>query len=386
MAPQKQSNATSSLLTDPTFRYRSASLKELAEKVAQQGNREALEKILRRTIFHTAEKPRLRFTEYLDSLRIRASTRTWRSSRSFETADRAYDITLDKFSNLPFSDVSSEGKSLLQPKRMKRNGPDCRLYWRAFLEHIQKGFEKDPPMRQLDAEKRAATALQRFVQRHFFLSLLEAERNANEFWSRYNWRLENCSILLWMPRFLKGAERRKWLKKNVRDPNPNRPGERERIQAVIGRKFGTMAFVQMRRDIGMDPTASIIGKLSGDQHVPAKLARHVAKEKSADIENQRRSIRKLGKKKLQSLILRIFADLEADTFQDQQVAKDFGISKATFSRFAGSKWYTSRTKSIPDLWLNTAQVLAAHDEFKEAAAEAGVFANVEKLLKNAKRK
>ena len=361
-----------------TIAYRSFSLVDLAAKVVEQEDPAALEEILNRTLFHSAERPRLRFTEYLETLSIWALGKTWRSVKSIETADKTYDMTLDKFSNM----TSAPG---LQPVQMKRNGPDCRLYWRAFLDYVKKEFEKDPPAGHLEAEKRAAASLQRFVRRHFFLSFLEAERAANEFWSRYNWRVGNRSIILWLPRFLKGAERRKWLEKNIHDPNPDSPQERERIQAVIGRKLGTMAFVQMREDIGTDPSGDIIDEISGSRHFGTELSQLVAKEKSADIENQRRSIRKLGKKNLKRLVLRIFKDIESGSFQDQQVAKDFGLSKSTFSRFAGSRWQSSGTDTIPDLWLNTAQVLASHEDFKAAAIEAGVYADVKKILNKTNR-
>jgi hypothetical protein len=354
--------------------YRSLSLLDLGELIKEQGNSAAMKEFLNRTCFHSTERPRLRCTEYLDSLRNWASRNRSRSSKSFETADKAYDMTLDKFTNIP--PAASLGRT-----NMKPSGPDCRLYWGAFLDHVKKEFKKDPPAGQLDAEKRTAVFLQRFVRRHYFLSLLEAERNANEFWSRYNWRVGNRSIIVWLPRFLRGAERRQWLEKNIRDPDPDSPRERERIQAVIGKKWGTMAFVQMQDNIGTDPTDDIIDGISGSWRFRETLSRTVAEEKSAGIENQRRSIRQLGKKKLKQLILRIFEDLESDAFQNQQVAQDFGLSKATFSRFAGSKWQSSGTDTIPDLWLNTAQVLASNKNFKEAAIQAGIYKDVEKILK-----
>lgn len=358
--------------------YRSLSLLDLGELIKEQEDSAAMKEFLNRTCFHTTERPRLRCTEYLDSLRSWASKNWSRSSKSFEVADKAYDMALDKFTNIP----SAAG---LDRANMKPSGPDCRLYWGAFLDHVKKLFKKDPPAGQLEAEKRAAVSLQRFVRRHYFLSLLEAERNANEFWSRYNWRVGNRSIIVWLPKFLSGSERRKWLEKNIRDPNPDSPGERERIQAVIGQKWGTMAFIQMQDNIGTDLTDDIIDEISGSWRFGETLSRSVAEEKSADIENQRRSIRQLGKEKLKQLILRIFEDLESDTFKDQQVARDFGLSKATFSRFAGSKWQSSGTDTIPDLWLNTAQVLASNKDFKEAAIQAGVFKDIEKILKKIDR-
>jgi hypothetical protein len=186
-----------------------------------------------------------------------------------------------------------------------------------------------------------------------------------------------------MPKFLVGSERRQWLDKNIKDPDPSRPAERQRIQSIIAKRLVNMAIVPFHDDIGWDPTQTIIDEISGDRKFDFSLARYVADEKCADIDNQRRSIKMLGKYKLSQLILRIFADIDAGDYQDHQVAKNFGLSKSTFSRFAGSRWHGSGT--IPDLWMNTAQVLASKPEFKEAAIEAGVWDEVEETLAKADR-
>ena len=174
-----------------------------------------------------------------------------------------------------------------------------------------------------------------------------------------------------MPKFFKGSERRKWLEKNIKDPDLSGLGERQRIQDIIRKRLVNMAFIPLQDNIGSDPTDTIIAEISGDGEFGVSLAQYVADEKSADIVNQRRSIRKLGKDKLKQLVLRVFEDIETGEYQDQLVAKEFGLSKSTFSRFAGSRWH--ETNRIPDLWMNTAQVLASKPEFKEAAIEADVW-------------
>ena len=67
------------------------------------------------------------------------------------------------------------------------------------------------------------------------------------------------------------------------------------------------------------------------------------------------------------------------------LAKDFGLSKSTFSRFAGSRWLNSK-KAIPDLWLNTAHVLSTYPVFQEVAKETGVWEQVEATIENSKIK
>jgi hypothetical protein len=364
---------------------RSLSLVHLATRVVEQEDTAALEEILNRTLFHSADRPRLRLTEYLATLRIWASGREWPHSKTFETADKAYDMTMDKFTNLPSASESSEQSPQSVGRKMKRPGPDCRYYWRAYLNHMEQEIVNNPPGSKLEEETQAAAILQRFVRRHFLLSLLEAKRSTNEFLSRYTWRIGEHSICVWLPKFLKGRDRRAWLEDKVKDPDPTRLGERERIQRIIGGKFATMAYVPLQEGLHEDTTDAIIDESLDRSHFGFSLARFVADEKSADIENQRRSIKNLGAERLKQLVLRIFEDLDAGTFQDHRIAEDFGLSKSTFSRFAGSQWRTSRADNIPDLWLNTAQVLSTRPEFKEAAVEAGVWGEVEKVLKKANR-
>lgn len=253
------------------------------------------------------------------------------------------------------------------------------------MNHMEQEIVNNPPGSKLEEETHAAAILQRFVRRHFLLSLLEAKRSTNEFWSRYAWRIGKYSICVWLPKFLKGRDRRAWLEENVKNPDPTRLDEHERIQRFIGGRFANMAFVPLQDSLHEDPTDAIIDESLDRSQFGFSLARFVADEKSADIENQRRSIQNLGTDKLKQLVLRIFEDLDAGTFQDHRIAEDFGLSKSTFSRFAGSQWQASDTNKIPDLWLNTAQVLSTRPEFKEAAVEAGVWGEVEKALKKASR-
>jgi hypothetical protein len=83
---------------------------------------------------------------------------------------------------------------------------------------------------------------------------------------------------------------------------------------------------------------------------------------------------------LKRLILRIFKDLSGGKYEDKKVARRFGLSKATFSRFAGSRWLTTQS-AVPDLWRNTAEVLSTHPIFKEVAINTGFWEQVQSALK-----
>ena len=380
-AMESNNTANKKQLTKRSY-YQSLSLMELVERVVQHEDPDALDEILNRPLFHSQEKSRLRLSEYLETQRMLVPNILWGRANTYEIADKAYDSAMDKFFNLHVKFAGSRHN--LQPINtiMKQTGPDCRLYWKAFLKYLTKEFKKRPPASKIDEESKASALIQRFVKRHFFLSLLEAQRSTDKFWSRYNWQLGNHSICVWLPKFLKGTQRRRWLEKNIKDPDPTSSAERKRIQKVIRSKLGTMAFVRYQEDIGLSSAVSTENQLSSSTDFGITLGRFIAEEKSGDIDNQRRSIRKLGKEKLEMLVIRIFEDLDAGTFKDQQIAKDFGLSKATFSRFAGSRWHASATAAIPDLWQNTAHVLSTHPEFKEATIAAGVWKKVEQTIEN----
>ena len=116
------------------------------------------------------------------------------------------------------------------------------------------------------------------------------------------------------------------------------------------------------------------------------LASSVAKRKVENIEHLRPAIRKLGGRIIKSLVFRIFDDLSEDDFHEAKIAKEFGISKATFSRFAGSQWRKEDMESttVPDLWRNTAVVMAQSDAFLDKVVESGFKVGLERILNTVK--
>jgi hypothetical protein len=186
-----------------------------------------------------------------------------------------------------------------------------------------------------------------------------------------------------MPGFVPGQRRRRWLQDNVDDPCPSRPGERARVQAVIDRYFGVVRRVPLDADIpAVPPPAPANRRFEPgmlERSLPYELARVVSEEKAERIAEQRPAIQELGKEKLTCLIMGAFQALSEGRYAEAQLARAFGLSKATFSRFAGSRWTASHR--IPDLWANTAHTLARHDMFVEAAEEAGVWPTVRRVLR-----
>lgn len=360
--------------------YRNLSLVKLVEKIVGKSDRPALEEFHNhRTLFSYKERPPLLFIDYLKELRESTARRTWIAPNALEVADKAYDLTIDKFSNLPGIKKSSQKAKSKGSQKMKHKGADCRLYFKAFLGGVVNSLKTNPPANEIEEESRAAMIMQGLVKRHFYLSLLEAKRSSNPFWSRYYWRVKRDTICVWLPVSLGGRERQKWLVKNIDKPNPRREGERERIQSIIDQKLVKERFVPLEKATGFSNEEELQYQSDSGETFGISLAEAVAEEKAENIGQQRPSIRALGEERLKHLVLRIFNDMSSDEYEDGKVARDFGLSKATFSRFAGSKWLSTES-IIPDLWLNTAEVLSTHPTFKEVAISTGVWKQVQTIL------
>jgi hypothetical protein len=273
---------------------------------------------------------------------------------------------------------------------MKLRTGCCRSYFRAIQLSVNKSYQADPPAGELEREARAATILQRFLNRHFRFSINEALRKTDRFWTRYYWRIGNeAQICVKLPVVLAGRRRCEWLEKNIDNPDPKRPGEAKRIQEIINRKFTRERFTVFEAANASldpeknDPESKFWSK--EDEHHGIMLSKVVAKEKVMTIHRQRPKIQNLGKSKLEKMILQIFDDLPNDDYKDVKIARAFNLSKATFSRFAGSKW-NQNDSEIPDLWQNTAKILSEHTIFRELAEKAGVWEKVKSITnKNTQR-
>ena len=78
--------------------------------------------------------------------------------------------------------------------------------------------------------------------------------------------------------------------------------------------------------------------------------------------------------------MHIFRRLANDEYDQKELAAAYPVKEPTLSRFAGKNW--DDVSSVPDLWVNTAQVLAGDERYVEAAIEAGVWSNVHTVLDN----
>jgi hypothetical protein len=289
-------------------------------------------------------------------------------------ADCAYDLTLSKYTHFPTG--------------LRKREIDCRKYFQAFLHKMQEEIQKEKIIDPVHEESCAGALLQNLVLRNFRLSQYECKRDT-KLSIRYAWKVKGVRIYLWRPTYMAPKELRAWLEENFKDIDPKEPEhEQRRIQFVIDEVFGKAHHVSfdlpgVAKNLGIEQGAHSIELQEGHNFVN-DLAKAVATDKLENIDSLRPAIKKLGKKKLEQLILQIFSELSKGEYNLSQIAKQYGISKSTLSRFAGSQWSENRENTevtiIPDLWQNTAKILSGNPVFMETVLISGVAGEVEKVL------
>jgi len=365
--------------------YRHLSLVRLAELIAHNSDRKALQELHNnRTMFYYHSDRPLHLAEFTDKLR--QSKQGWRwCNQNAEILERAYDLTISKFINLP--DQKKTGQDV------KLDGPDCRYYFEAFVRHAKKKVDTESYNNEAEREIQMAGLLQNLVIRHFRLSCQECCRRVRELTRRYLWKLDGYTVSVMLPIQIPGSQCSKWLTDNIPDIDPSRPGERDRVQAVVDRLLTRQKVVSLenvdKSKIAANPPC-LQPEIEQEMTVRG-LADVVADEKAENISFQRTVIQQLGKDKLRQLIHHIFDSLTRGEYEAMNTADSFGINRVTFSRFAGSCWLIRAGKNtnlpVPDLWRNTARTLAGHPMFVRVAETTGVLERVEEILegKNAQR-
>ena len=362
--------------------YGRVPLIQLAMGISQWADHQALRELhANRSVFRNRSNQLVVLAEFLADLRDRDITFQW-CGRDPVVVDQAYDLTLSKFLNLPSQ--RPDGR-----QNAEHDGPDCRHYYRAFCNHAAAVLKEQPAGNLLDRELRAATLLQTLVTRHFYLSCLECWRRAQKLVRRYRWQVDGASLLIWLPVEMSGRRCRRWLETNFPDVDPKRPGERDRLQGRVDR------LLARRRVLSLDRLSASEGQVLAHHSRPQcaddisihGLAAVVAGEKAENLEAQRPSIKVLGGPTVKRLVETVFESLATNQHKAETIARTFGLSKATFSRFAGCHWRrdsgASGESAVPDLWRNTAHILASCEEFVAVARQAGVWDRVRRVIGDA---
>jgi len=380
-------------MKDNQFPYSAKPTLEIVQLLVHESDQLALSELIERRKPFSHGGKNLRIVDFLLLLCKGAPHGQEATMTRDEVTEDTYDLTLAKFTNLPSEDVGPEiGEQKKTSKKLKRKQVDCRNYYRVVLNQMEQWRTENPGTRELEEEQAACTLLQRLVVRHFYLSRLEVLRRMRPYATRYAWKVGTKSIKLWYPTEMPVKVFREWLQQQPQDADQRHSELQSRVQSEIDSHFFRDRFVSID-DLPEQPDATpsidIHDPLAATA-VPSMLAQVVAREKINQLDELRPAIRELGKKTVEQLVLRVFSDMTDGIFEDGAIAKDFGLSKATFSRFAGSQWQDKpedqESAAIPDLWKNTAKVISAQPLFLEAAQEAGVSSAIARVLNSDARK
>jgi len=365
---------------------------KLVRRIVENSDRLALEILLEtRKLFLLRDNPPLLLPEFLLKLRNRlAPPDNITNNKKMLFADCVYDLTMAKYSNFPETN-NSELKS--GDYDLKGSKVDCRNYYRAFLREIQRKRDKGKIKRQEEEELYAGKILQNQVYNNFSRSKQDCKRNTH-FSIRYTWKVKGTKLNLYYPSRLTAKEFRKWLEENIKDVDFRNPFELDRIQSIIDASLSRGYHVYLDDpdspldlDTEMGDESSLT-ELKESQVFVYGLSNAVAQKKVEEIRELRPGIAKLGKKAVKRLILEIFSDLSEADYNVTRIADQYGISKPTLSRFAGSKWFEKiedgKDIKIPKLWRNTAKILAGNPTFMETVLKsgfAGILKNVTDIIK-----
>lgn len=302
--------------TNTTSPHRPLRTRELADLIYLVGfnhDPDALTEVINhRPVFSFGTRDRLLLPDFLHHL-LMTQTKGQASEMSL-LWERAHDLTLDKLTVLgqPTSRDGDAGNDATTKRGRSRKGVDCANYYAALRRLLQDDPAFTGARGILERENEAARQFQLFVKRNRYWSYLEARREASlMFVKRFEWCLNGCGkITVLMPKYLTGGECRKWLEKNVPDPDPKAPGEKERIQAIINGRLAipqliplhrvmsaAQGQVQPRFDLDRDDTSS------------PSFTDFLAQEKALSAELQRPSIRKLGPAGIDDLVHAIIENL-----------------------------------------------------------------------------
>ena len=382
-----ESTAKQAVEPDPWKALRQAPTLELVRKIVRDSDTLALNVLLEtRRLFYLLHEPPLLLPEFLMRLRDRMARREKDDAEDRRLADCAYDLTIDKYSNFP-SPIKRPSEP--QERPLKGSRIDCRKYYLAFLQAFARETKGKQIKSQSQEELEAGRILQRLVLRNFWWSRKECERGT-PFSIRYAWKVREATIYLWYPAHMTATEVKAWLHENVKDVNPRAPGEKKRIQSLIDQNLSRGYHVSLdEKDIARtlaarDEPCSM--DLQEGGMFGRNLADAVAKEKAENFQELRPAIREMGPDSVRRLITEIFSAIEQGDYDLTRIAGQYGISKATLSRFAGSSWFERKdgiqSVTVPDLWKNTAGVLAQNPVFLDTVLASGFEGRLKEVLEH----
>jgi len=286
-----------------------------------------------------------------------------------EKMDLVYDRTLKKFSNFIPKDLQKAN-----------DGPYCNSYYDKLHKTISQLRTDKTELTQLEEENEVERLFQQFVITHISYSWMEILRTTNTKYTRYRWNHDDEAIELKRPHWIKIDIFKKWLDERFSKKKPI--VNRDSIQNKVYERFGYGENISIEEHHEWDHEVSVLeDPIENEQKefVQKNLYKKIAEEKANNIKSLRSAICNLGKNKVEKLVLRILNEFVENSTKDIDIAREFKLSKATFSRFAGRDWKKNPDKTIPDLWENMAKVIINNENFSEFANELGIIDTIKTI-------
>lgn len=339
------------------------------------------------------------FGSYIESIREKIFDQKWWKDKGTEFIDRAIELLIARFTNLPFDETEpcpetlneeneSEEKDKADTTSSEENenketdgcNVDRRVYFKAFVDSLEKSYSEISLSSEVEREQHDLLYLQRFIWRQLSYCLQESAREKRPFINRYTWNIGAIRFVLWFPKAFSGKRRKQWLEEHIGQPDLQKDKERERkrIQAIIDDYFGIHAACPMD-DMLLNKTPSRMpgANISLEREDCTTMRSLIAHEKAAGAYKLLPTISCLGYDRIYALVMLVLDNIVSELYSDDEIAKRFGLSKSTFSRFAGShRWKKFRegySNKPPILAENSAQILRKHKDFFSTAQEMGLI-------------
>ena len=283
-----------------------------------------------------------------------------------EKLDLTYDRTLQKF-------------SILKNQSAKIEGPYCNNQYNELYKQLNNYLIINETISQLELELKVEHLFKAMVIRHINYSWLEICRITNRLYKRYRWELETGTIELKKPLGIGGRDFTRWLEKHIDSPNPTVGNEKYKIQKEIDDWFGHSSFIDFE---SIANTKQSENEFLEHERYPEDFPSLIAIEKSKNIDKLRPSIKALGEIKVKEFVKKVLESILYNENNDVSIAKEFGISKATYSRFAGRDWKSNNNGEVPDLWGNIAKIVTSNPILIEKSISMGIKPVIDTILKS----
>ena len=262
-------------------------------------------------------------------------------------------------------------------------GPDSRRYLGRLSRNVYAALQGANGLSPNEREELVLGLLRAFIDMCLEYAVLECVRNQKGPRNRYAYHQDCLTIYLWMPREIPGHDRRRWIEDHAGPIDLTRPGEQERVQAVIDREAPYRRVISLS-DLEYLPedrrSHSVEGSSFAEEHLSASDMIDVfVRELVPAIIEQRPAIRGLGEESYAQLLRYTFEDKVQGTHSARTVAIGLGLTRSTRTRFDGSK--TPKNGIARDLPRNVAAVIWQNGDLRVAAKAAGVWGYVCKALR-----